>query len=109
MKFEHEGKEYEIDLTKAKELGLCKEILKEIKNVQAGDVFKNAFGTKILIVEAIYKNTSYNIAGLCGLRLFSDFRVSPKSKSELLEWLNHKKYVFVKNINDEIDDIFRKA
>lgn len=106
MKIEIEGKEYEIDFNRAKELGLCKEIHEKITDFSAGDVFESKNGTRILIIQTSYSNTKYNIAGRNGLYLYSDFNSQPFSRVEMFEYLNSDlKYKFIKNINNDIDTL----
>jgi hypothetical protein len=113
MKINIEGKEYEIDINRAKELGLCKETHKKITDFSAGDVFESKSGTRILIIETSYSNTKYNIAGRNGLYLYSNFNETPFNREQMLEYLNgeqmleylndDRKYKFIKNINSDID------
>lgn len=112
MKVTIEGKEYEIDIEKAKELGVVKE--NTIKDFEVGDVFSLPwYGDNIIIVQNGYVSSSkeqkYNIAGLDGLGLYSDFGSQGLNKTEMLAWLNksnngmHAK--FIKNINNDIQKL----
>jgi len=108
-----DGNKYKIDIEKAKQLGLCKQVYKEITDFSVGDIFRRpTCGTKLMIVQALYRsytNRHYNIAGFSGLELYSDFGEETKSKNELLRWLNEREYIFVKNINDEIIKLINDA
>jgi hypothetical protein len=101
MKIEFEDNEYEIDVERAIELGICKKARKEITEFRVGDVFENSFDCRLLIVEHMQGGVKYNIAGLNGLILYSDFD-EPLTHSEMLEFLNDGEYKFVANINDKI-------
>lgn len=113
MKVTIEGKEYEIDIEKAKELGVLKEDA-TIKDFKVGDVFVPASGGyKIIIVQNGFACSSeeqkYNIAGLYGFEIYSDFGSQGLNKTEMLAWLNeswngeHAK--FIKNINNDIEEL----
>jgi len=109
IKINIEGTEYEIDINRAKELGLCKETHKKITDFSAGDVFESRNGSRILIIETSYSNTKYNIAGRNGLYLYSDFEETPFNREQMLEYLNSdRKYKFIKNINSDIDNLIRE-
>ena len=111
MKVTIEGKEYEIDIEKAKELGVLKEDA-TIKDFKVGDVFVPASGGKVIIVQNGYtdykREQKYNIAGLDGLELYSDIGSQGLNKTEMLAWLNRswngKHTKFIKNINNDIKE-----
>jgi hypothetical protein len=115
MKVTLEGKEYEIDLEKAKELGVIKED-NSIKDFEVGDVFSSGFNP-ILIVQNGWPDASkekrYNIAGLDGMHLYSDFGNKGASKQEMLNYLNYGRrgedLQFIKNVNSEIDTLLRNT
>lgn len=107
MKIEFENNEYEIDVKRAIELGICKKARKEITEFRVGDVF-DCFGARVLIVEHMHGGDQYNIAGLNGLKLYSDFD-EPLTYSEMLEFLNEADYKFVANINDKIAELIETA
>jgi hypothetical protein len=108
MKITIEGTNYEINIEKAKQLGLCTEIRQPIKGFQVGDVFSlNEEGSslRVLIVQSTYggkKKPTYNIAGINGVYLYSDFRDRAVSQTEILKFLNERNFKFLKNINNEI-------
>jgi hypothetical protein len=109
MKIEIEGKEYEIDISRAKKLGICKETHKKITDFSVGDVFESEDCLRILIVQSVYSKTKYNIAGRNGLYLYSDFGETPFNQEQMLEYLNnHQKYKFIKNINSDIETLINK-
>lgn len=114
MKITIEEKDYEIDIQRAKELGLCKEVGKEITDINAGDVFEAPCRERVLIVEAVYGSKSfgskrYNIAGLDGLELFSDLNNEPLYHKEMIAWLNKNKYTFIANINLDVKGLIKSV
>lgn len=115
-----EGKEFIIDLEKAKELGVLKED-KTIKDLQVGDVFLLASGSKVIIVQNGYNNIysdteqRYNFAGLgYSLDLYSSFGKEGGTKEEVLAYLNNGNYFlerptkFLKNINKDVENFLQK-
>jgi hypothetical protein len=118
IKITIEGKEYNIDIEKAKELGVLKvpKVDTTIKSFEVGDVFSSGFDA-ILIVQngrpLISAEQRYNIAGLDGLFLYSDFGSEGVSKEEMLAYLNKGDdgfgYKFVKNVNSEIETLLRNT
>jgi hypothetical protein len=114
MKITIENQDYEIDIKRAKELGLCKEVRKEITDINAGDVFEAPCGERVLIVEAKYGSKSsgsklYNIAGLDGLELFSDFGSKPHYYKETMKWLNRGEWTFIANINLDVKELIKNV
>lgn len=104
------GKELEIDLEKAKELGLCREVHQKITSFKVGDVFGRPGLSNILITQSHYgynEGKKYNLAGTYGLKLYSAFLDGARTESEILEYLNKHKLKFVKNINEEINALIR--
>jgi len=106
-----EDKDFTINLEKAKSLGLLEED-RSIKEFFVGDVFSSGFNP-ILIVQNGWPDTSkeqrYNIAGLDGLFLYSDFGSKGASKEEMLTYLNGVCGLkFVKNVNSEIETLMKK-
>lgn len=96
-----DGKEYEVDIERAKNIGLCKEIRPEIISFRVGDVFKSNGGLPVFIIQSEYFNHTYAFAGLDGLELFSN--ISPSlTKREMVEYLNKNKYKLLGNINSDI-------
>lgn len=116
MKVTIDGKEYEIDIEKAKELGVLREDT-TIKDFKVGDVFLPGCGSKLIIVQNGYASSSkeqkYNIAGLYGFEIYSDFGSQGLNKTEMLAWLNksnngnHTK--FIKNINNDIEELLNQV
>jgi len=107
MKIKIENEQYEIDVNRAIELGICKKV-RDILDIRVGDVFVDDCGTRLLIVESAYNSSRYNIAGLYGLDFYGDFD-EPQTINEMLDFLNDKGYKFVANINDEISELIEKA
>jgi hypothetical protein len=110
-----EGKEYTVDIAKAKELGVLKEDA-TIKDFKVGDVFSLPwYGDNIIIVQNGYVSSSkeqkYNIAGLDGLGIYPDFGSQGLNKTEMLAWLNKsnngKRTKFIKNINNDIAELLK--
>lgn len=103
------NEKYIVDLEKAKQLGVIKR--KELTSFDSGDVFKTKFGTTILVLEIFtsYKSISerYQIFGLDGqLKAFSDFN-KLQTKQQILDLLNRNEYLFVKNVNDTSEKLFK--
>ena len=119
MKITIEDKDYEIDIQRAKELGICKEVRKPISSFMVGDVFTSRSGERILILQAAFAEPyavacteRYNIAGIDGLCLFPDFRDSEgrtATKDELLKFLNKNQWTFASNINNKVKELIKKA
>lgn len=108
MKVTLDGKEYEVNLAKAKELGLCKEIEPQITSFFVGDIFKAASSCRVMIIQSQYRNPTYTLAGLSGLELFSNISHSLYEK-EMLEYLNKHRYKFLGNINKGISELINKC
>ena len=107
------GKDYIIDIAKAKSLGVLKEDA-AIKYFKVGDVFvTDTVGSAVIIVSAGYSNR-YSIAGLGGgLNVFSDFGAHGATREEMLKFLNAKTQgftkKFVKNINADFSLLLAKV
>jgi hypothetical protein len=102
-----DDKEYIINIDKAIELGIAKLKKEKIENFQAGDVFEDD-GCRVMIIDAYcdcYEvENRYQIAGFYGAEVFSDFD-KLLSREEMINHLNEREYVFVRNINAEIEKI----
>lgn len=107
------NKEYKVDLNKLIQLGLIEENVEtleeqeptphKIETFEVGDVFTSDY-VAVLITQCShpdYAPGSYQIAGLDGLKVYSDFN-KPIDYSTMLSFLNDGDYVFVKNINKDI-------
>jgi uncharacterized Fe-S cluster-containing MiaB family protein len=105
-----EGKEFIIDLEKAKSLGVLKED-KIIKDFKVGDMYSSTNGYEgIIIVETGWKSCLYNVIGLCDdLSYYSDFGKEGVSREKMLEYLqkNYTTKHFVKNINNDFRNLVR--
>ena len=106
------GKDYIIDIAKAKSLGVLKEDT-TIKDFKVGDVFVTDVGNAVIIVSAGY-SYKYSIAGLYGdLNVFSDFGAQGATREEMLKFLNSKSQgytrKFVKNINADFSLLLAKV
>lgn len=108
MKITIEDNEYEIDVERAIELGICKKARKEITNFNVGDVFEGQAGVRVLIIQSKFFADEYNIAGICGVLLYSDF-AKPLSAKQMIDYLNENGYEFVDNINEQIHDLIANA
>jgi hypothetical protein len=107
------NKEYKVDVTKLIELGVIEdpdfhnsqEIASKIEWFEVGDVFKmNSGFVNVLIIEAAIsasRENKYQIAGLDGLKVYSDFD-RPVDFDTILRFLNDGGYEFVKNINKDV-------
>jgi hypothetical protein len=99
-----DGKDFIIDIAKAKSLGLLKADT-TIKDFRVGDVFMTSHSSAVIIVKCGYASRGeqkYSIAGLSGgLDIFSDFGEKGATKEEVLKFLNrpHAGIEFIKNIN----------
>lgn len=111
-----DNKEYKVDLNKLIQLGLIEENVEtleeqeptheEIETFKIGDVFNREYVT-VLIIQCAHPNSgseSYQIAGLNGLEVYSDYHV-PMDYSDVLRFLNEGDYEFVKNINEDIEKL----
>jgi len=107
MKITIKEKEFEIDIERAKELGICKEVNK-IKEIKAGDVFESVGGTRVMIIQPISEIEEFNIVGFDGLEPYSDFS-ELQTRYEMTEFLVEGNYTFIANINDQIDKLIRTA
>jgi hypothetical protein len=106
-----EGKEYTIDIEKAKSLGILKD--KTIKDFQTGDVYFLGNGNYIIIVPNGFCSNYYgsqqkwNFAGLEGtLNTYSTFGRDGADKKTILTFLNQQEGIeFIKNINADIAEL----
>jgi hypothetical protein len=110
-----DNKEYKVDINKLIELGLIQntndseDLDSKIEWFEAGDVFRAEF-TSVIIMETSHdasfygKEKRYQIAGLNGLKVYSDFP-EPVGFGTILSFLNDGDYKFVKNINEDVDKL----
>lgn len=110
-KIEIEGKEYSIDIEKAKSMGLLIEQKTLIEDFDVGDLFKFPCGSNVIIVTNGYRfEPMYNIIGLSdSFEMYSDFGRDGLSYNDMLEWLNKGKAVFVKNLNEDLRKIIENT
>jgi len=106
MKMTIEGKEFEIDVERAIELGICKRI-DQIEEIEAGDVFECDLN-RVMIIRPFFGAEEFNIAGFHGAKPFSDFSYG-LSRDQMIDYLNDNDYKFVANINDQIDELIEAA
>lgn len=114
MKVTIEGKEFEIDLERAEELGVLKETLPLITDFEIGDAYRLKYGNSIVVVEAGYAggdSMRYSFSGfgneLCN---YSSFGKRGGTREQVLEYLNayqKKGAVFIKNINEDFKKLLK--
>lgn len=109
------NKEYKVNLNKLMQLGVIEDLDTSTKEdldnkiewFEVGDVFRNEL-VSVLILETNSpygdEERLYQIAGLDGLRVYSDFP-SPIGFNAVLEFLNDGEYEFVKNINADVVEL----
>lgn len=105
-----DGIKYELDLQRAKQLGIIEEC-KKIKDFEIGDLFAYVkTGCWFVIVEQ-GRSGNYAIIGLGdSLRTFSDCGANGYSTEQMLEFLNSgSEKFFVKNINEDFADVVKLA
>jgi hypothetical protein len=115
MKVTIEGKEFEIDLERAEELGVLKETLPLITNFEIGDAYRLKYGNSIVVVEAGYAygddGVRYSFSGFGDeLRNYSSFGKRGGTREQVLEYLNayqKKGAVFIKNINEDFKKLLK--
>jgi len=110
-KIEIEGKEYSIDIEKAKSMGLLIEQKKLIKDFDVGDLFRLSDDCNVVIVNNGYRfEPMYNIIGLSNsFEMYSDFGRDGLSYNDMLEWLKESEAVFVKNLNEDLRKIIENT
>lgn len=103
-----EGREYILDIDKAKELQIIAE-KSRITTFKVGDVFRTYSGSMFVIVPFGYNHSGkYGIMGNGGLNFFSDAGFEGFTEGEMLKWLNTGTKTFVKNINDDFISLLEK-
>ena len=113
-KIEIEGKEYSIDIEKAKSMGLLIEQKTLIEDFDVGDLFKLPCGSNVIIVTNGYNGYNfeqmYNIISLYdSFEMYSDFGRNGLSYNDMLEWLKESEAVFVKNLNEDLRKIIENT
>ena len=106
-----DGKTYNIDLQRAKKLGIISPH-NEITDFEVGDLFRSENGkVRIIVVETSWNSNRYNIIGCGGFQHYSDFGEEGLSREDMLAYLNgegdedNTKYVFIANLNDEMGEL----
>lgn len=103
-----EGREYTLDIDKAKELQILTE-KSRFTTFKVGDVFRLYSGSVIVIVPFGYNHSGkYGIMGNGGMEFFSDSGFEGFTEGEMLKWLNSGIKTFVKNINDDFISLLKK-
>jgi hypothetical protein len=107
------NKEYKVDIDKLIQLGVIQtesELKAKIESVEVGDVFLSENGVSILILETcnnFVENNCYQIAGLDGLKPYSDFP-NPVDMQTILSFLNDGDYRFIRNINGIVSTLLNE-
>ena len=111
-----DNNKYELDLTRAQELGVLKKIRQQITSVYPGDVFYRTGKGTIVLIKAIYFDNNnenvYSFVGLNGcLMPYSNYEKLMNYK-EILDFLNKEKAECVGNVNtsfkNAINDLVEK-
>lgn len=106
MKIIIDDTEYELNVEKALQVQVLKKVMPKITDISTGDVFsKPGSGTCILITSSY--DGKFFMSGLYGLKCYSNFS-GGVDKSKMIDYLNGRGHVFVKNINHEVADILAK-
>lgn len=111
----YEGKEFEIDLERAKELGVLKETLQPITDFKIGDAYRLKHGNIVVVVEAGYAYDDaarYSFSGFGDeLYNYSPFGKQGGTRELVLECLNayqkNQGAVFIKNINEDFKKLLK--
>jgi hypothetical protein len=107
MKITHNGQDYELDIEKAKACGAIQ--YAALTSFKVGDVFCSSDSASILITsgydDGTKERTRYHMAGLDGLKPYSDFGTEGATKDKMLEYLNRRKFRLMGNINNKVADI----
>lgn len=106
------GKNYKIDVERAKKLRIITED-NDIVSFNTGDLFRSENGNcRIIVVETGFESNMYNIMGL-GFEYYSDFPSKGISKKEMLDFLNGgddgTRFIFVTNLNGRLNEIIEEA
>lgn len=103
-----DGIEYELDLQRAKQMGIIKES-KKINDFEIGDLFIYENTNWFVVVRQGYFSDKYTIIGLDdSFRHFSDCGTDGLSKSQMLGFLNRGgEKIFVKNINEDFTNVVK--
>lgn len=94
--------EYELNVEKALQVQVLKKVMPKIYDIFTGDVFSKPGHGTILITSSY--DGKFFMSGLRGLQCYSNF-AGGVDKPRIIDYLNKRGYVFVKNINDEVADI----
>lgn len=101
-----DGKDYEIDIAKAIELGAAKKKRARITNVTSGDLFIHPKGItlNLIVVRVDYNHELYILMASepdYRFNVFSNNGINkPTSKAEIIQYLNDKEMEFHSNIGD---------
>ncbi len=99
MKITLENKEYELNIERAKELG----VLTEARKLEIGDLYKNDVGTPLVVAKS-FGGESYFFMGFNG---FSPYSNENRTASEMRVYLDTNNYRFVCNLNKAVDSLIK--
>jgi hypothetical protein len=118
MKITIDNIEYEVDLVKAKQQGLLKQVEVPIMSFKVGDVFKTPISSyRIVILSAGWAQykvlMKYYMGGLNNVALnpfsnFSNGHSGGATEEEIIKELNRMKCTYVGNISDKLDQLVRE-
>ncbi len=112
MRITHKGETYELDVELAIETGVAAIPI----NCKLGDVFGSKTRTKgkgemVLIVSKIYGNTGddvYYLAGRSNAEFGDPWKYGPSTLPKLNSYMKQNGFVFIKNINEEVEKILHE-
>lgn len=109
-----EGKQYNLDVERAKSLGILAEEKKVFESFDVGDLFLVGTCPVVIINNGYQDHDSQERFGIVGLYhslgFYSDFKEKGATREEVLSWLNTGlEKVFVKNINSDFGKILNEA
>jgi len=118
MKITIEDTEFEIDIERAKALGLCKEVHKPLTEVVSGGIYSvgNRSHSNVLVIQTNYKyggERFYQIYGdvyareVGTLAPFSNYP-NPVNQKTMLDYLNYNGFKLMKTIGDEVVNLVLK-
>lgn len=123
MEIEINNKKYDIDLERAKELGLVKEICTNITEITPGDVFKFPSKTNYSLLMVNCLNGKYFFSGCNPSHdghkkpwAFSNYNClsgvsdnfSHCSRGEMLNYINKHEMVYLGNVTEQFNKILEK-
>lgn len=104
MKININNTEYDLDVEKAKALGVL--VSPKIIDFKVGDVFHGRNTSSLLILRTAWGKDTFLLAGYDGVEPYSSMQTT--TKSQILKYLNDNKCYFVRNINKEVNELINK-